>query len=155
VDEAGSLRLDAAAADLLTAEAGELLRGLRGGEARARFLALAEQVAAGEVGEEAVPALEQLLALGLETGRILKVHGRAADTLARGLYARTPAGRARAAQAAAVTAALAAFAGARLDSLTVAADGPSGYRLTLATDRGEAVVRVGREGATVDSVAVG
>lgn len=153
--ETGPLVLDDAAADLVASEAAELLRGLRGGEARARFLGLAEQAAAGSVEAGSLPALEQLLALGLETGRILKVHGRAADTLARGLYARTPAGRARAAQASAVTTALAALAGARLEQVAVTADGPAGHRLTLGTDRGEVQLRFGREGVEVGSASVG
>lgn len=152
--ETGLLPLDQAARDLLLPEIEALLAEVRGSEARLRFARLARAVAAGRVEPEEMPALEQVLRLGIETGRFERVHGRAADTLARGLYGRTPAGRASAAQAAEVTAALAAFAGAELRALAVATDGPGGYRLTLETDRGEALVRIDRNGVRLDSVQV-
>lgn len=154
-DAAGDLALDQAARELLAAEVEGVLQGVRTGEARARFLALESAVGAGRVPPECLPALEQLLALGIETGRVERVHGRAADTLARGLYHRTPTGRARAEQAAAVSRALAALAGATLAGVTLASDGPGAYRLTLETDRGEVLVRLDRGGARVDSVGVG
>lgn len=153
--EVADLLLDQAAQELLAAEVENVLRGVRGGEARARFLALGAAVAAGSVPPECLPALEQLLALGIETGRLEKVHGRAADTLARGLFARTPAGRDRAAQAAAVTGALQALRGAVISRLAFAADGPGAHRLTIETDRGEMLVRIDRGGVHVDSVGVG
>ncbi len=147
--------IDQAARDLLEPEIEHVLAGVRGGEARARFLALQEAVAAGRVGEDCVPALEQLLTLGIETGRFEKVHGRASDTLARGLYGRTPVGRARAEQAAAVSRALGALKGAVVEGLTLASDGPGAYRLTVESDRGEVLVRIDRNGVRIDSVGIG
>jgi len=153
--ETRDLHLDQAARDLLEPEIDNLLQGVRTGEARARFLALQEATATGRVPEACIPALEQLLSLGIETGRFEKVHGRAADTLARGLYGRTPAGRARAEQAAAVSRALGALQGAVLGSLSFASDGPGAHRLTIETDRGEMLVRIDRDGVRIDSVGVG
>lgn len=150
-----ALLIDQAARDLLEPEIEHVLASVRSGEARARFLALQQAVAAGRVGEHCMPALEQLLALGIETGRFEKVHGRASDTLARGLYGRTPAGRARAEQAAAVSRALGALKGAVLEALTFASDGPGAYRLTIESDRGEMLVRIDRDGVRIDSVGIG
>jgi hypothetical protein len=154
-DPQSDLLLDQASRDLLEPEIDQLLVSIHDDELRERFSALRAAVAAGRVGSDCLPALEQLLALGIETGRFEKVHGRAADTLARGLYGRTPAGKARAEQAAAVNRALAALAGAVLEALTFTADGPAGYRLTLETDRGEVSVRIDRAGVRVESVGVG
>ena len=148
------LALDQAATELLNPEVEHVLSSLRGGEARARFLALQADLASGRVAA-GLPALEQLLALGIETGRFEKVHGRAAETLARTLYGRTPAGRARAEQAAAVSLALEGLRGAVLESVAFAADGPGGYRLTLETDRGEVLVRIDRAGVRVESIGIG
>jgi|GEM_PF-464046 len=153
--ESRELLIDQTAQDLLAPEVENVLQSVRTGEARARFLALQAAVGAGRVPEACLPALEQLLALGIETGRFEKVHGRAADTLARGLFARTPAGRDRAAQAAAVSSALSALQGAVISGLAFAADGPGAHRLTIETDRGEMLVRIDRSGVRVDSVGVG
>lgn len=152
---AAGVLVDQAARDLLEPEVEHVLASVRTGEARARFLALQQAVAAGRVEADSLPALEQLLALGIETGRFEKVHGRAADTLARGLFGRTPGGRARAEQAAAVSRALGALRGAALDGLTFASDGPGAYRLTIETDRGEMLVRIDRDGVRVDSIGIG
>ena len=152
---ASAIVLDQAACELLEPEVSALLESVRGGEARARFLALQAALDAGRVDAGHLEALEQVLRLGIETGRFERVYGRAADTLGRGLYARTPSGRAAAAQAAAVSSALGALAGSHLGGLTVAADGPGGYRLTLETDRGAVVVRIDRAGIAVSSVEVG
>ena len=146
--------LDEAAADLLQPEVDGILHSVRDEEARGRFVALRAAVAERRVGEAELPALEQVLRLGIETGRFERVHGRAADTLARGLHARTPAGRAAVAQAEAVTGALRALNGARLEGFTVSADGPGGYRFRLSTDRGEVLLRIDRGGVRVDSVEV-
>lgn len=149
-----ALALDQSARDLLEQELSALRGRLRDPDALARFGQLADAVAEGSVPPEQLPDLTQVLAMGLDTGRIARVHGRAADTLARSLYLRTPAGLARAEQARAVTAALEALAGATITHVSVTADGPSGHRLLLDTDRGEVLLHLDREGVRVQSVAV-
>jgi hypothetical protein len=146
--------LDAAASELLAPEVQAVLERVQAPEARAPWLGLQAAIAQGRVTEAHLPALEQVLRLGIETGRFERVHGRAADTLARGLYARTPTGRAAAEQATAVSNALGALAGSRLLGCQVAADGPAAYRLRLATDRGEVLLRFDRAGVRIDSVEV-
>ena len=149
----GDLTLDRSARELLEVEISEVC-GRLPDPARASFARLADAVAAGAVPADCLPLLEQVLAMGLETGRIERVHGRAADTLARGLYLRTPTGMARSQQARGVSEALAALSGATLTQLTITADGPSAHRLLLETDRGEVLLRLDRDGARVQSVAV-
>ena len=152
--EAG-LVLDQAARDLLEPEVAAL-RAQVADPATARGLeALAAALGEGVVAGAAVDALEWVLRLGIETGRFERVHGRAADTLARELWARTPAGRAAAEQAAAVTAALSALRGAVLEAIRVAPDGPGGERWTLETDRGTVSLRSDRRGIRVESLEVG
>lgn len=149
------LDLDEAARGLLAMEVEELLKRIRDEDSRSRFAALRQAVVEGSVPERALPALEQLLTLGIETGRFERVHGRAAEMLARSLFQRTPAGRARAEQAEAVNRALAALAGTTLQALAFFADGPGAYRLRIETARGEVLVRIDRSGLQVDSVGVG
>lgn len=150
-----ALALDQSARELLEVEVAALAAGMGGSEAQDCLGRLAAAVATGSVPADCLTALEQVLSLGLESGRIAGVHGRAADTLARGLYARTPAGRAREEQARTVTRALAALAGATLTHLEVGSDGPGGHRLRIGTDRGEVLLRLDRGGVGVQSVTVG
>jgi hypothetical protein len=152
---APELILDPAAQELLAAEVEGLLAAARDPRMRERFTVLGQAVAAGTVPESCLPALEQLLVLGVETGRIERVHGRAADTLARGLFLRTPTGRAQAEQAAAVSRALEALAGAVVRRVVVVADGPGAYRLGIESERGEALLRIDRSGVRLDALTVG
>lgn len=147
------LPLDQTAQELVLAEVGAVLEQVSG-ESRARYLELWQGVAAGEVPPEALETLAQLLRLGVETGRVRRVHGQAAETLARALYARTPAGQLAEAQASALTRALQVLNGATLQGLSVAAAGPGCYRLTLLTDRGETVLRLDPAGLGLESVIV-
>lgn len=153
--DAAPLSLDHSARELLQVEVAALGAALGEPEAQSRLVPLAAAVAAASIPAECLPALEQVLRLGLESGRIAKVHGRAADTLARGLYARTPTGRARDEQARAVTRALAALGGATLTQIEVKSDGPGGHRIQICSDRGEVLLRLDREGVWVQAVAVG
>ncbi len=148
------LTLDQAARDVLEPELTALLAEV-GPEARGRWQAVFDEVAAGGVSGDQLEALEQLLAMGIETGRFERTQGRAADTLARGLYARTPGGQARAQQADAVNSALKALAGNVLESVRFTPDGPTGCRVTLETGRGEISLRIDRQGIRLDSVGVG
>ncbi len=151
---ASPLTLDQAARDLLESELAALLVSV-GPHAQGRWRELRAAVAAGGIPAAQLDALEQLLVMGIETGRFERAQGRAADTLARGLYARTPGGRARAQQAAAVNTALEALAGTVLESVRFAPDGPTGCRVTLETGRGEVSLRIDRQGIRLDSVGVG
>ena len=151
----GSIAVDQAASDLLLPEVDALLDRLPPGESQAAFTALRRDIESRAVAAERQGALEQVLRLGIETGRFERVHGRAADTLARALYGRTPEGRAAAEQADAVSAGLAAFTGSVLHAVRVSADGPGGYRFAVETDRGQALVRMDRAGVRVDSVETG
>ncbi len=152
----GSLRVDPALEEILTQEVRALLRALPPEGRAAQGLArVADALRQGEVPENALPALEQVLTLGLGTGRLLELHGRAAQTMALGLYAKTPAGRARVRQAEAVSAALtAALEGAVLKAVTLSAEGPSGHRLLLETDRGDVQLRLDRLGIQVENLVV-
>ena len=149
-----SLTLDQAARDLLEPEIAALLAGVSP-ESQGRWQGLRTAVAAGSVPAVHLDALEQLLVMGIETGRFERAQGRAADTLARGVYARTPGGRARAQQAETVNGALEALAGSVLESVRFAPDGPTGCRITLETGRGEVSLRIDRQGIRLESVGVG
>src|SRR5688500_16093743 len=76
---------------------------------------------ASEIPDDLMPPLEPLLEVGLESGRIRRMHTAHGEMAAQRVYARTPAGLALRSQADAVNEALKALAGHTLLSLTVAA----------------------------------
>jgi hypothetical protein len=137
------------------------------GEAREVALAEAQAVVAaggsaaglvaeiddGEVVEE-VQTLEQILELGLQSGRIRALYGPGGEQAALGVYRKLPRGAEAAASAREVSTALAALAGRELRSIELRAVGPGAFSLSLSAGELELDIRLDRQGARVSSVGV-
>jgi len=149
-----TVRLDEEAREVARAEAQAVLAAVRDEERRARLGALLAAVDEGEVGEDDAPALEEVLALGLQTGRVRALYGPDGEQAALKVFRRLPAGRGLGAAAREVNEALRALEGRELEKVTVAAVGPGSHAVTIAADGLELTVRLGPGGATPGTVAV-
>jgi hypothetical protein len=142
------------AAEVALGEAQAVLSHVLDPERRGRLGDLIAAVQEGELGDDDQQALEEVLELGLTTGRIRGVYGPEGEQAALKTYRRLPGGRALVDSAAEVTEALAALEGKTLEDVKIQFMGPGSYLLTLAVDGLELSVRLDRAGARVHSVGV-
>ena len=142
------------AAEVARAEAEGVLALVHDPERRGRLADLVAAVDDGELGADDEQSLEEVLELGLQSGRIRAVYGPEGEQAALKTYRRLPGGRALAEAAAEVTDALGALAGRTLEEVKVQSTGPGAYLVTLAVDGLELAVRLDRAGARVHSVGV-
>jgi hypothetical protein len=116
---------------------------------------LARLIAAVDEGELTTgdgAALERVLELALQTGRIRALYGPGGEQAALRLYRRLPRGSEVAASARAVTEALATLSGRRIDGISVVATAPGSFALNLAVEGADVAVRLDRHGARLTSV---
>jgi hypothetical protein len=114
---------------------------------------LVAEIDEGSVVEE-VEALERILELGLQSGRIRALYGPGGEQAALRLYRKLPQGAELDASAAAVNEALRALAGRELESIQVRAVGPGAFAITVQAGGAELSVQVDRLGARLSSVGV-
>jgi hypothetical protein len=148
------ITLRAEAAEVALGEAQAVLALVHDPERRGRLADLVAAVQDGELGEDDAQSLEELLDLGLQSGRIRSVYGPEGEQAALKTYRRLPGGRALSESAAEVSDALSALAGKTLEDVKVQVAGPGSYLVTLAVDGLELSVRLDRAGARVHSVGV-
>jgi len=141
--------------ELLAPEVAAFAVALHDPAARARYEAVGLAVAEGEVSDDLAEGLAAVLEVGLLNGRFRRLHGPEGEQTLQRAYQRTPAGAARAAEAAEVTKALAALQGHIIQEISISTAGPGGYSLTIDTDRCEINVRLDRGGVRVNSVEIG
>jgi len=142
------------AADVALGEAQAVLALVHDPERRGRLADLVAAVQDGELGDDDAQSLEELLELGLQSGRIRSVYGPEGEQAALKAYRRLPGGRALADSASEVSEALSALAGKTLDDVKIQVTGPGSYLLTLAVDGLELSVRLDRAGARLHAVGV-
>jgi len=142
------------AAEVALGEAQAVLALVQNRERRGRLADLVAAVQDGELGDEDAQALEELIELGLSTGRIRSVYGPEGEQAALKTFRRLPGGRALVDSAEEVTAALAALEGKPLERVQVQSTGPGSFLLTLGVDGLELSIRLDRAGARVHSVGV-
>jgi len=142
------------AAEVALGEAQAVLAHVLDPERRGRLADLAAAVQDGELGDDEAQALEELIELGLQSGRIRSVYGPEGEQAALKTYRRLPGGRALVDSAEEVTNALAALEGKTLEEVKVQFTGPGSYLVTLAVEGLELSVRLDRAGARVHSVGV-
>jgi len=140
------------AAEVALAETQAVLAMAQDQGYRDRLADVVAAVSDGHVFEDEAADLEQVLELGLQSGRIRAVYGPAGEQAALRLYRRLPRGTALAESAREVTDALAALRGKRLDSIELSAVGPGAFSLSIATDGVELSLRLDRQGARLASV---
>jgi hypothetical protein len=121
---------------------------------RERLAGLVGAAAEGEVGEEDAATLEELLELGLQSGRIRALYGPGGETAALALYRRLPRGAAVVESAAEVSEALRALEGRELGSIELRVVGPGAFTLSLSAGELEVSLRLGRQGVRLASVGV-
>ena len=148
------MRIGGDAAEVARAEAQAALAFVHDPGRRGRLADLVAAVDDGELGDDDAQSLEELLELGLQSGRIRSVYGPEGEQAALKTYRRLAGGRALADSASEVTDALASLAGRTLEDVKVQSTGPGTYLVTLAVDGLELSVRLDRAGARVHSVGV-
>jgi hypothetical protein len=142
------------AAEVALGEAQAVLALVQDGERRGRLADLVAAVQEGELGEDEAQALEELIELGLTTGRIRSVYGPEGEQAALKTYRRLPGGRELTDGAREVTEALAALEGKVLERVSVQSAGPGAFVVSLAVEGLELSVRLDRSGARIHSVGV-
>ena len=121
---------------------------------RDRLAALVADVDEGEVEGASADALEELLELGLSTGRLRALYGPGGEQAALLAFRKLPRGAELAAGAREVTEALQALEGKRIDSVSLSNVGPGAYVLSLGADGLDLSIRVDRQGARIHSVGI-
>ena len=131
-----------------------MLAHVQDGERRGRLADLVAAVQDGELGEDEAQALEELIELGLSSGRIRGIYGPEGEQAALKTFRRLPGGRALSDSATEVTEALAALEGKTLEQVKVQSTGPGSFLVSLGVDGLELSVRLDRAGARIHSVGV-
>ena len=154
MDAGTVLTLRPAEQELLLQDVPAFARNLKDPASQARYAALAEAVANGEVPDQLARALETMLELALQTKAIRNRHGPDAERALSDLYFRTGRGAALQEAARDVTRALEALKGQTIEKIAVTA-AAGRHTLTINTDRAQLTLSVGKNGASVDRVEVG
>lgn len=149
---ASAVPLTGEAAEVALGEAQAVLAMVQDENRRGRLAALVAAVADGEVAGEDAEALEELLELGLQTGRVRALYGPGGEQAALRVFRKLSRGRALDRSAQEVTQALRELSGRRLERVAVQATGPGSYQLSLVADGLELGVRLDRQGARLTTV---
>jgi hypothetical protein len=149
-----AVRLSEEAREVALAEAQAVLAMVHDETRRDRLAALVADVDEGEVDGESADALEELLELGLATGRLRALYGPGGEQAALLAFRKLPRGAELVAGAREVTEALQALEGKRIDSVSLSNVGPGAYVLSLGADGLDLSIRVDRQGARIHSVGI-
>jgi hypothetical protein len=149
-----ALKLDAAAAEVALGEAQAVLALVQDAERRGRLADLVAAVEDGELGDDEAQALEEIIELGLSTGRIRSVYGPEGEQAALKTYRKLPRGKELSESTRDVTGALAALEGKAVEQVKVQAAGPGAYLLSIGVEGLELTIRLDRSGARLHSVSV-
>ena len=148
------ITLPDAEAELALQETNAVLAAAGAEGYRAELTSLVEAIGSGSLGGAEAAALEPILELSLQTGRIRAIYGPPGEQAALRLYRRLPRGRELQRSAREVSEALSSLHGQALEGVTVSAYGPGSFTLTVATAEGKLTLRLDRQGARVTSVEV-
>ena len=146
------VRVTGQAQEVALAEAQAVRAIASGEEYRGRLAAHIAAIDEGEVDDDDAATLEELLELGLQTGRIRAHYGPGGEQAALSLYRRLPRGAELAESAREVTEALRALEGREVGAVELTAVGPGAFALSLAAGDLEISLRLDRQGARVASV---
>jgi len=148
------VKLNPAAAEVALGEAQAVLAMVSDEGRRGRLADLVAAVQDGELGGEEAQALEEIIELGLSTGRIRGVYGPEGEQAALKTYRKLPRGKELSESVRGVTDALAALEGRTLEQVKVQAAGPGAYLLSIGVEGLELAVRLDRTGARIHSAGV-
>jgi hypothetical protein len=149
-----TIALRGEAAEVALGEAQAVLALVHDEERRGRLADLVAAVQDGELGDDEAQALEELIELGLTSGRIRGLYGPEGEQAALKTYRRLPRGRELTDSAREVSDALEALEGKTLERVSVQSAGPGAYMLTLGVEGLELSVRLDHSGARIHTVGV-
>ena len=151
---ASVVKLGAEAREVVLGEAQAVLAMVHDDERRGRLASLVAAIGEGEVGADDAQALEELLELGLQTGRVRALYGPGGEQAALRVYRQLPRGKEAGKAAREVTQALSSLEGKTLEHVAVQAVGPAAFVLSLNADGAELSVRLDRQGARLTSIGI-
>ena len=111
---------------------------------RSRLASLQAAATEGEVAGEDAETLQELLEVGLQSGRLRALYGPGGERAALATYRRLPSGAAVAESAREVSEALGALTGQELRAVSLQAVGPGAFTLSLAAGSAEITIRLDR-----------
>ena len=149
-----SVKLGAEAREVVLGEAQAVLAMVADEERRGRLASIVAAVDEGEIAGDDAQALEELLELGLQTGRVRALYGPGGEQAALRVYRQLPRGKQAGEAAREVTQALASLEGQTLESIGIQAVGPAAFVVSLNAGGAELSVRLDRQGARLSSVGI-
>jgi hypothetical protein len=149
-----AVQLQGEAQEVALAEVRAVFAMARDDEYRGRLAALAAAADEGEVEGEDAEALEQVLELGLQSGRVRALYGPGGEQAALATYRRLPRGAALVESAREVTKALAALEGKPIETVSLSAVGPGAFSLSVTAGGVDVSIRLDRQGARLASIGV-
>jgi hypothetical protein len=152
--ESGSITIDELQRDALLGLLGELCAAAHDKRAREEWSRFASEVVRMEISTESAERLGRILEAALTSGRVNRVSGRPTEFSLVSLYKRTPQAQQIEASLAALNSALVELRGQSVAQISAAQRAPGVYALTIATDGCRLMIRLGPQGAVVESVEV-
>jgi hypothetical protein len=154
IETHSGLQLDPTEQEILLQDVPAFARKFTDPASVARYAALTEAIAMGEVPVELGRALETMLELVLQSKAIRNRHGPDVERKLTDLYFRTERGATLRQAARDVTRALEALQGQTVEKVAVTA-APGRHTVSINTDRAHLTLSIGRDGASVDRVELG
>ncbi len=148
------VKLTGEAREVALAEAQHVLAAGQDPRRRERLAELIADVDEGAVAGDSAQALEEVLELGLVSGRLRAVYGPEGEQAALRTFRKLPLGKELADGAREITGALQTLVGRELEKVAISSVGPGAYVVTLAADGIELSVRLDRQGARLNTVAI-
>jgi hypothetical protein len=149
-----TIALRGEAAEVALGEAQAVLALVQDEERRGRLADLVAAVQEGELDDDDAQALEELIELGLTTGRIRSIYGPEGEQAALKTYRRLPAGRELSESAREISAALESLEGKVLERISVQSAGPGAFVVSVGVEGRELTVKLDVAGARIHSVGV-
>jgi hypothetical protein len=149
-----TLRLTGEAQEVALAEA-QAVRAMASDDGyRERLAGLVGAATEGELGEDDAETLEELLELGLQSGRIRALYGPGGEQAALSVYRKLPRGSELVESAREVSDALRALEGRELGAIELKAVGPGAFTLSVTAGELELSLRLDRQGARLSSAGI-
>jgi len=149
---AAAIRVSAPEREVAVEEVHAVLANARDEGYREQLEDLVTALERGNVDGELAEAIDRIVALGLQSGRIRHVYGPGGEQAALRLYRKLPSGRAVQRSADEVAGALSSLAGRTLESISIQPVGPGAFSLALAANGINLSVRLDRQGARLHAV---
>ena len=149
-----AVTLDGEAREVAVAEAQAVFGMAQDPDYRERLAALQAAASEGAVDGDDAETLQELLEIGLQSGRLRALYGPGGERAALGTYRRLPNGAALAKSAREVSEALGSLAGRELRSISLDAAGPGTFSLSIAAGAAEITVRLDKQGVRLASVGI-